>query len=753
MNTKQIILMISIGLFVHLGSFAQTVQRGVVKEYNEKLSKTDLGDVEIVISNASSTTSDVHGAFMLQFRTLKPGDKVNVRRIEKLGYEIFNKEALEQWFISRDNSPFTVIMCKSDRFKRIRDNYSRVSSESYERQLKKEETKLAEERKSGKLKEAEYEAALKKLNDEFDQQLDNLDNYIDRFARIDLSELSETEARIIELVQKGEIEKAIELYEAQGLEEKYKQQVAIGRKTAAAIDTLTIIKEQSFASRDSLFASILRKNEMLKLAGGKENFQKVSQSLRNVVLSDSANLEAIWEYATFSQQQSDFQEAITYYMIFIRACSDRQKKTTAMLRLADTYMKLKRYEDCSIWEEKALSLATELNSYDSESYQELLAQTLVSKGNMLYEQNLLKESAQLFDEAGSIYEKLSHDSLESHVYALSKMLSNQGNLYRRMRQFDSAKNLMTKSLDYTKRLFAISPSKYRYDLASTFMNIGLIYKYLNNLEDCEKNYKEALRHMEILFQFNPKAYREELFKEQSNMGVLYKNMKRFEEAETYYLKALAHADTLYSINREAYAVYLGNCLLNMGNLYTNMKCYEDAMRYLTKSKPILQGLYERTPKAFIVNYFGVNLSLGNVSMHLNKQQDSEKYFLIAEELGEKLYALSPKAYGMEYYMILKNLGIIYMHIDDTDKAEKYNLKAYDLIFRLYQEKPEVYEKEFVSTCYVLGDFYKGNEKKDEAVKCFKKVMEIGQRNSKYSNYVEKAKNAFDEMGVYYSERR
>ena len=173
--------------FVSVASFGQSTQPGFVKEYNERMQKTPLSEVEIVISNASTTASEKDGHFMLQFRTLKPGDKVNVRRIEKLGYEIFNKEALEQWFISRDKRPFTVIMCKSDRFKRIRDTYSRVSSESYERQLKKEESHLEAERKAGKLKEAEYEAALKKLNDEYDQQLENLDNYVDRFARIDLS--------------------------------------------------------------------------------------------------------------------------------------------------------------------------------------------------------------------------------------------------------------------------------------------------------------------------------------------------------------------------------------------------------------------------------------------------------------------------------------------------------------------------------------------------------------------------------------
>ena len=67
MSKKKFILAILICVLVYSSAFAQTIQPGIVKEYNERLSKTDLSDVEIIISNASSTISDSLGAFMLQF--------------------------------------------------------------------------------------------------------------------------------------------------------------------------------------------------------------------------------------------------------------------------------------------------------------------------------------------------------------------------------------------------------------------------------------------------------------------------------------------------------------------------------------------------------------------------------------------------------------------------------------------------------------------------------------------------------------
>ena len=94
-----------------LSASAQVVQKGVVVEYNEKAAKTALAGVEVRAQRAQSTVSDKKGSFVLDFPTLKAGDRVAVRRIEKPGYEIFNKEAVEQWNIN-PSQPFTVEMCR-----------------------------------------------------------------------------------------------------------------------------------------------------------------------------------------------------------------------------------------------------------------------------------------------------------------------------------------------------------------------------------------------------------------------------------------------------------------------------------------------------------------------------------------------------------------------------------------------------------------------------------------------------------------
>ena len=180
---------------------AQSFQPCIVKEYNEELAKTPLAGVEVSVNDAGLRVSDTEGMLTLRFLTKNIGDHVDMVEISKLGYELFNKDAIAQWNISGESRPFTIVMCLSERFKKIKDNYNAISSASYAKQKRKEEELLKIEHQKGLLKEAEYKRKLQELQDEFDKQSVSVRPYIDHFARIDLSELSSQERNIVKLVK------------------------------------------------------------------------------------------------------------------------------------------------------------------------------------------------------------------------------------------------------------------------------------------------------------------------------------------------------------------------------------------------------------------------------------------------------------------------------------------------------------------------------------------------------------------------
>ena len=258
---------------------AQSEQRVLVVEYNGREQKTPLQDVEVAVTGAAQTVSDAQGQLTLRFRQLRAGDAVKVRRVDLSGYEVFNTEALEQWAVS-PSTTFTIVMCRSDRFRQLCEQYSSAASESYARQLKRDKERLEAERKAGKLKQQEYEQQLQAVQDQYDEQLEQLDLYVERFARIDLSELSEAEAAIIALVQQGQIDEAIARYEELNLLDTYVKQSDELRQINAAQDSLTVVRDQKDEARDSLRQVLREQAELYERMGEQQKADSLRQRLK-----------------------------------------------------------------------------------------------------------------------------------------------------------------------------------------------------------------------------------------------------------------------------------------------------------------------------------------------------------------------------------------------------------------------------------------------------------------------------------------
>lgn len=232
-------------------ALAQCEQPVKVLEYQGKESKTPLQYAEVTVSGAAVATSAADGMLTLRFRTAHPGDPVVVRRIALSGYEVFNKEAVEQWAIS-PSAPFTIVLCRTDRFRQLCEKYTSAASASYDRQMKKDLARLDSLRKENKLQQEEYDRELLALQDRFDQQLEDLESYVDHFARIDLSALSQEEQAIIALVEEGKIEEAIARYEQMDLLSKYRAQSDELREIRSTQDSLQQLHEHKEAVVDTL---------------------------------------------------------------------------------------------------------------------------------------------------------------------------------------------------------------------------------------------------------------------------------------------------------------------------------------------------------------------------------------------------------------------------------------------------------------------------------------------------------------------
>lgn len=294
---KKLIISVVFAL-AEMFAVAQTVQRGIVQEYNEAAPKTALPGVEVRVYPAQSTVSDAQGKFELEFLTLNPGERINVRRIEKDGYEIFNKDALEQWNLSPDNT-FSIVMCRSDRFKQLKDTYYANSSERYSRQYRNATAELRRLRDSNRLQQQEFADSLRVIEDLYARQLENLDNYVDRFARIDLSEISAAEQEIIALVREGKIDEAIARYDRFNASSQLIDAIQQRNRVKNTITQLLEVNSSLKYSIDSLYAMVDRQIQALQLAGDYRNNAKIQNLYTTIADIDTTNVKWLLKASEF----------------------------------------------------------------------------------------------------------------------------------------------------------------------------------------------------------------------------------------------------------------------------------------------------------------------------------------------------------------------------------------------------------------------------------------------------------------------
>ena len=199
----------------------QTVERGRILEYKGNAQKTPLSGVELNVKGASTVTSDAKGFFILKFPTQKPGQSIQCNEIYKSGFIIFNKDAVEAWRISNSQRTFRIIMCKENDFRALKKKYYGIFEKSYKRDYERQKQKAYAEKEEV----LKLQTRLKEIENEYEEKMSNINNYVETFARIDLSEMSNIEKEALQLVEAGHIEEGIKKYEELRLRQQTKQQL------------------------------------------------------------------------------------------------------------------------------------------------------------------------------------------------------------------------------------------------------------------------------------------------------------------------------------------------------------------------------------------------------------------------------------------------------------------------------------------------------------------------------------------------
>lgn len=741
---------------VEIVSFAQTVQLGSVKEYKESMKKSPLGGVELLITNAPTTVTDKKGNFSLHFQTLKPGQKVNIRRIEKLGYEIFNIDALQQWNINPEE-PFTIVMVKSERFKQIRDNYSRLSSKSYEDQFVSEKARLQKEFDEGRLTVDSLRMEICRLHEEYDRQLDNLDNYIDRFARIDVSELSKVEQEIIDMVQSGNIDAAIRKYDQLNLLESYSKSVSNLNTLLAAQKTIQVQIDKTVQDKDILSAQVLRNIRLLELKGGRESFAKIGQIYRELIAIDSTNFYILDQYVTYCINQNFLDEAIATLQSMLKLPLDDMQRSSALNQMGSSYMSRIQYRQADSLFNMALEFLNKVESAGSVDLliiNEMRSTVYNNLGAVFTHVRDFKKSEDFLLNAHRLREDLCAINPNVHYNGLlASTKHNLANLYTKVNLYDKAIPLYQESVDIYKKISG-EDNSYIGRVANTINDFATCYQSCLDYNNSELYYNNAIDLLKPLAQQNPNVYNETLAMAYNHLGALYNTCQNFEKA----IDCFKESDAVYASSEQFITPLMSFSRAMMYNNWANSYVYLsriDAARdiYLHAADAMNSFGYA---DSFEISYIYNNL--GTVEQYMGDFDASDEYYRKCLDIQLGLYNNNPKAYCVDLGSVQMNLGILHsQYMDDQPVAREYfdqailtfthacdinpNFNVFLIMTMNAKAYSYVYEKDYMNALCLIDECIKATPDDpniydskgeilflmgsyDEAIKMWEKVLEL-----------------------------
>jgi hypothetical protein len=511
--------------------YAQTEQQVVVSEYKGKEQKTPLSGVSVTVLNAATSVSDQNGVAALRFRTMHPGDRVSVRRVVKNGYEIFNTQAVEQWNIS-PNHPFQLILCQSNQLHELRSQYSRVASDSYARQYKAEQARLASEKKKTNMLEEVYQQKLLDLENQYQQQLEDLENYVDQFARIDLSELNAKQQELIDLVKKGEIDKAIQKYESDDYQGQYRKQCEEIAKIDKAQAQLTVAEAQKRSERDKIYQTINRQIATYRLAGGRENFNKVTALLKSVADADTTQLEAVFAYARHALNQHLDEECEKYFNIYIRACQDKPAYlSSAWWMLGQSYLTQHALKEAEVAFDKALTIRQEMAKQEPDRFADALLEVQNSLVNLYLWTGKYDEAYTILQDAIPVCEKLSKEEQQYYLPPLSTLYGYLGISQYAKGETDKALSTIGKAIEVARPLFN-NTEESAVPLLLALQRKGQIAYMTSQWNELVEIQKELVAIGETLYKQNPEKQINNLQGYYNNLAEAYLHLQDYNSCQT-----------------------------------------------------------------------------------------------------------------------------------------------------------------------------------------------------------------------------
>jgi hypothetical protein len=558
-------------------AFAQTAQKGKVVLQNS--GREALSGVQITAYGAQPADTDNEGIFKLNFTKSGPGDMIPLKNAYKKGYELVNRSELDKWILSEEKE-MAVVMCPAGSLIQAREKYYDIGNSAYMKRYEQALEEIESQKESQRLNEQEYDDRLEIAYNELSSALDRLRDYSEVFAKINKDDLSELEGRAFQLLEAGNLDGAILLYENEKLMDKLQQQIKI--------------KETASSEIGEMIASLKRYADICVFAGGENNLNKAAQIYESLALANPDDYQSQLDYGIFLRHTVKYDEAI-------------------------------------VWMQKALKCADNKIS---------IAQTQTETGELYYLNRNYDQSVGFTEKSLAIYQDEAEKNPQYNVN-VAENLCNVCNSYLLREKYDESVSLLNTATEYLEKSDRADSSLYLEVDANITSILAYILKsksmntFNADTSDMHYYFEESIRKCHRLMQADSAKYASTYLDALHNIAIYYGENTVLREK--CILKEIDICRELYRRNPFQGAIKLGDAYNSLSVLYTKMREYDKAKKYTLNAYELRKELARENPNAFLQKVYTSLSNLGDIAMLQYNYNEGINYILESIKLSERLY--------------------------------------------------------------------------------------------------------------------
>lgn len=699
-----IIIMVPVPL---IKAAAQTKQPCIVEQYNEEKPKTPLSGVEVMASNAGSTVSANDGTFTLTFRTLKPGDKVNLISAKKAGYEVMNTPAVKQWFISRNNTPFSLLMVKSDHFAQRKERLTQTCTQYYKTKYEKAVRELEHLRKENKIREEEFNKQYDEQEAIYHKKLSSLDNYIEQFARVDLSEVSELEQRILNMVEEGKVDEALQLYDEANLLGKIQDETSRYSNLTEMVSKIDNERSQAISNFSNLFDSFQRHISILQLSGRDMEVKERLSVMIEEIDKQNKLFPLIYRayLAELNLQMGDFLLENRWL------CEDDEEAKIYLQAAEKQYKKIVKKSDGAFYYALAksqISLGKVYANADDDKKAELKYQNGLTILNQLLGQDSLSNEIRGYiaytqHQLGSLYLDMYTDEVWDLITETRDTSSN--NARRILDIKKKAETAFMGSFENYRKVLPSNPKKFSVELADAQNDLGFFYLLYNECPKAEKLFLDIRQNMENMSVDKDSIAYDKIFISASNKlvevyGCEGTDKDKIEECR---ITAFELCKKRLGVSTE-YAHLYQTTLEELASFYYGLD-NEKLRRLLEDAVAQCKLVFQEQPSYRYRNLY--HFVYDKLARYYSDKKLYEDFLLLYKHALEEYVPLAindPEKYSSLIYHLYYELEEMYKKNKVKEEFEKVCLESLSTWKSICERSPK--ELDHLVLSYIsLGDFY------------------------------------------------